>query len=102
MKISKKEILNYLKYVLIMGIIMDSASIPSALSDKKFPSLKLLFAAFIISGPSLGYVAYKIHKNKDKIQDDISFRQYIIFKTTFEGLFILVPLWWLMKVLKFI
>lgn len=84
------------------GLLMDSISNPSAINDNKVPSLKLLFAAFIIAGPSVGYIVYKALKNQDKKQEDISYRRDMIFKTAFEALFIFLPLWFLMKAIKFI
>lgn len=102
MKIPKKEVINYIKYVLIIGIFIDICLLLSTFSTKQFPSIKLLVAGFIIIGPSMGYEFYKIPKYYDKMQGDNSFRRYIIYKTTFETILIIVPLWLLMKVLNFI
>lgn len=99
MKISKKEILKYLKYVLIVGLLFDSVIISMTIGDKESLSFKLLFAFFIITGPSIGYILYIGLENQDKKQED---RRDMIFKGTFEAMFILLPLWYLMKAIKFI
>lgn len=102
MKISKKEMLNYLKDMIVMGLLFDLIALTQTFKDKNFPNLKLLFALFIITGPSVGYGVYKVHKNEDKKQEDISYTQDMIFKTAFEIFFILFPLWLLMKAIRFI
>jgi len=99
----RKELIKLLIYMLGAAVVFDLyIFLGVTLVYKGNPPSNyknLLLALPIICGPSVGYGVYKIRKNKDRVKNDLQFRQYIILRTTIETILILLPLWGIVKLI---